>query len=72
MHGLEGTATGYFLVAGAAPNPGGLPIGRAPGVDPRNNHLGYALTWYALALVLLVIYLLHQSRPQPEHGEGTT
>ncbi len=71
--GLEGTATGYFLVAGAAPNPGGLPIGRAPGVDPRKNHLGYALTWYALALVLLVIYLLHQSRPEPDGPaeEGT-
>lgn len=60
---------GYYLVAGAAPNPGGLPIGRAPGVELPNNHLGYAITWYALAFVLLVIYLLHQSRPEPEHGE---
>ncbi len=37
-----------------------------------NNHLGYALTWYALALVLLVIYLLHQSRPESEHEEDAT
>ncbi len=64
--GLGGTERGYYLVAGAAPNPGGLPIGRAPGAQQPNNHLGYALTWYALALVLLVIYLLHQSRPEPE------
>ncbi len=68
---LEGVVSGYYLVAGPAPNPGGLPIGRAPGVDLPNNHLGYALTWYALALVLLVIYLLHQSRPEPEQGEDT-
>ncbi len=68
--GLEGIVRGYYRVAGAAPNPGGLPIGRAPGVELPNNHLGYALTWYALALVLLIIYLLHQSRPQPEHGDG--
>ncbi len=65
-------ASGYYLVADAAPNPGGLPIGRAPGVNLANNHLGYALTWYALAFALLVIYLLHQSPPESEHGEGAT
>lgn len=67
--GLGRTVRGYYLVAGAALNPGGLPIGRAPGVNLRNHHLGYALTWYALALVLLVIYLLHQSRPEPQIEE---
>jgi surfeit locus 1 family protein len=72
LGGLEGVASGYYLVAGPAPNPGGLPIGRAPGVELANDHLGYAITWYALALVLLVIYLLHQSRPEPAEGEETT
>ncbi len=67
--GLDNVASGYYLVAGPAPNPGGLPIGRAPGVELANDHLGYAITWYALALVLLVIYLLHQSRPESEQGE---
>ena len=70
--GLKRMVSGYYLVADAAPNPGGLPIGRAPGIELANNHLGYALIWYALALVLLVIYMLHQSRPEPEHGEETT
>ncbi len=70
LGGLGGIASGYYLVAGPAPNPGGLPIGRAAGVELPNDHLGYAITWYALALVLLVIYLLHQSQPEPEHGEG--
>ncbi len=69
--GLGGVESGYYLVADAAPNPGGLPIGRAPGVELPNNHLGYAITWYALALVLLVIYLLHQSQPEDENGEDT-
>lgn len=69
--GLGGTESGYYLVAGDAPNPGGLPIGRVPDARQRNNHLEYALTWYALAFALLVIYLLHQSRPEPEIGEET-
>ncbi len=69
LGGLDTVASGYYLVAGPAPNPGGLPIGRPPGVEMPNNHLGYALTWYALALVLLVIYLLHQSQPKPGDGE---
>jgi len=70
--GLEGVIGGFYLAADATPNPGGLPIGRAPRIDLPNNHLAYALTWYALAFVLLVIYLLNQSRPEPEHGDGTT
>ncbi len=30
----------------------------------RNEHLQYAIFWYALALALLVIYLLQQSQPE--------
>ena len=45
-----------FLVdAGAAPNPGGLPVGGVTLIDLPNNHFQYALTWYGLALVLLVV-----------------
>ena len=69
--GLEGVVSDYYLVAGAAPNPGGLPIGRAPRIDLPDNHLAYALTWYALAFALLVIYLLNQSRPEPTNEEDT-
>jgi len=46
----------YVLEAGTAANPGGYPIGGRTGVSLVNNHLGYALTWYALALALAVIY----------------
>jgi surfeit locus 1 family protein len=34
------------------------PIADPPAVTLSNDHLGYALTWYGLALGLLVIYLL--------------
>ena len=34
------------------------PIADPPAVTVSNDHLGYALTWYGLALGLLVIYLM--------------
>jgi surfeit locus 1 family protein len=67
--GLSKPVTGLYLVAGPAANPGGLPIGRAAEVGLPNDHLQYAITWYALALALLVVYLLQQSRPGAA-GEG--
>jgi surfeit locus 1 family protein len=36
-------------------------------VDFRNNHLGYAVTWYGLAAALLVIYVLFSSAKPGEH-----
>jgi surfeit locus 1 family protein len=45
----------FFLDADATPNPGGLPVGGVTLIDLPNNHFQYALTWYGLALVLLVI-----------------
>lgn len=37
----------------AAITPEGAPVGDPPGVNLRNNHLGYAITWYGLAAALL-------------------
>jgi surfeit locus 1 family protein len=51
-----------FLEAGAAPNPGGLPIGGQTRVDLPNDHLQYAITWYALAAALAVIYIIYHLR----------
>jgi surfeit locus 1 family protein len=42
----------YFIDADATPNPGGLPIGGLTVIAFRNTHLVYALTWFALALML--------------------
>lgn len=44
------------------PNPGGWPVGGQTIIDIPNNHLDYALTWYGLALVLLVIYVVYHWR----------
>ena len=46
-------AAPYFIDADAAPNPGGLPVGGLTVVAFRNSHLIYAVTWYALALMVL-------------------
>ncbi len=51
-----------FVEAGTAPNPGALPIGGQTRVELPNNHLGYAVTWYALAAALAVIYTIYHRR----------
>jgi surfeit locus 1 family protein len=54
----------YFIEAGAEKNPGGYPIGGQSRIDLPNNHLSYAITWYCLALALMVIYLIyHRVKP---------
>lgn len=50
--GLAGPVAPYFIDADAAVNPGGYPIGGLTVVAFPNNHLVYALTWYALAVML--------------------
>ena len=44
-----GPVAPFFVDADATPNPGGSPIGGLTVVAFRNNHLVYALTWFALA-----------------------
>lgn len=45
----------FFIDAGSAPNPGGLPVGGVTMVDLPNNHLQYAVTWYGLAAALVAV-----------------
>ncbi|HVI51311.1 MAG TPA: SURF1 family protein [Candidatus Sulfotelmatobacter sp.] len=52
----------YVLEADAAPNVGGYPVGGQSRVSLPNDHLGYALTWYGLALALLIVHALSMSR----------
>lgn len=52
-----------LIEADATPNPGGWPLGGQTRVDFPNDHLQYAVTWFALALALLGIYFMyHHSR----------
>ncbi|MBA4791354.1 MAG: SURF1 family protein [Rhizobiales bacterium] len=44
-----GPVAPYFIDADATPNAGGLPIGGLTVISFPNNHLGYALTWFAMA-----------------------
>lgn len=53
---------GYYVVADDADLPGGFPKGGQWRLDIRNDHLEYALTWYSLAVALLVIYILYHRR----------
>lgn len=48
-------AAPYFVDADATANPGGLPVGGLTVVQFRNSHLVYALTWFTLAIMSLVL-----------------
>ncbi len=62
--GLVGPVAPYFIDADATPNPGGLPVGGLTVVTFRDNHLSYALTWFAMAAVLagLAVYTRRRGR----------
>jgi surfeit locus 1 family protein len=44
-----GAVAPFFVDADATPNPGGFPVGGLTVVRFNDNHLVYALTWFALA-----------------------
>ena len=52
-------AEGYYLVASPMKVPGSLPVAGQWRLKVRNDHLQYALTWFSLAIALLVIYVLY-------------
>ena len=72
-HGL-GEVAPYFIDVDATPNPGGLPIGGLTVVSFPNNHFGYALTWFGLAIMVLggfgyLVYDELRLRRRP-HGDA--
>ncbi|SFG45667.1 SURF1 family protein [Methylobacterium gossipiicola] len=56
-------AAPYFIDADATPNPGGLPLGGLTVVAFPDNHLVYALTWFALAAMVVgaAVYALRDA-----------
>lgn len=58
----------FYVDADATPNPGGLPVGGQTRLELPNNHLQYAITWYALAVALVVIYIIFIRRRLAEGG----
>jgi surfeit locus 1 family protein len=55
-------AASFYIDADQTPNPGGWPKGGVTRLELPNNHLQYAITWYALAVALIVIYVLYHRR----------
>ncbi len=53
-----------YIEAGPQQNPGGLPIGGQTDATLPDNHLVYALTWYALAIALVVVYVLRSMKEE--------
>ena len=49
----------FILEAERSDIPGGWPLGGQTRLDLLNNHLQYALTWFLLALCLVVIYVIY-------------
>ncbi len=70
--GLDGVAP-FSIDADAAENPGGWPKGGATVLKIPNNHLSYALTWFALAATLAAVSLVFMARGgknAPAHDSG--
>jgi surfeit locus 1 family protein len=55
-------AAPFYIDADKTPNPGGWPKGGVTRLELPNDHLQYAITWYALAVSLIVIYVLYHRR----------
>lgn len=60
----------YFVDADARPNPGGLPVGGLTRIHFRNAHLQYAITWFAMALLVIVgAFVIVRQEGKPD-GDG--
>ena len=57
----------FSVDADATPVPGGWPKAGVTVVSIRNDHLSYALTWYGLALTLVIFvgFMVWRSRKRP-------
>jgi len=72
--GLTGQVANYHLdIVRETPKPQALPYAANTKIEVRNEHLQYAITWFSLALTLLVIYVLwHRSMDRKERPEDGT
>lgn len=52
----------FYIDADATANPGGWPRGAVTRLALPNDHLQYAITWFSLAIALIVIYFLYHRR----------
>jgi surfeit locus 1 family protein len=59
----------FYIDADNTPNPGGWPKGGITRLDLPNDHLQYAVTWFSLAVALIVIYVLYHRRNASSENE---
>lgn len=52
----------YYVLSGATDTPGTYPVARQWRIDIRNDHAQYAVTWYLMAIALIVIYILYHRK----------
>jgi surfeit locus 1 family protein len=57
-----GHVASFYIDADATPNPGGWPKGGVTRLALPNNHLQYVITWFSLAVAMIVIYVLFHRR----------
>jgi surfeit locus 1 family protein len=57
-----GRVAPFYMDADGTPNPGGWPKGGVTRLTLPNDHLQYAITWFSLAVALIVIYVLFHRR----------
>lgn len=55
----------YIYATGESPPVPDYPIPNVWKIDLPNNHLSYAITWFSLAVALVVIYFLYHARAAP-------
>jgi surfeit locus 1 family protein len=67
---LARPVTTIYLQALPGQHDGRYPIAVAGPVDLRDDHLQYAITWFALAAALLVIYLVYHLKPRGRPDAG--
>lgn len=66
--GIEPVAP-FVIEADATPNPGGLPVGGQTRLNIPNDHLQYAITWYALAVALVIMFIVAHRRPRRKDAD---
>lgn len=52
------SAVTFYLEADLTPNPGGMPIGAQTQIELPDPHVEYSITWFALAIGLIVIWFV--------------
>ena len=58
----------FYVEADATPNPGGWPRGGQFNIALPNDHLQYAITWFALAALMPILYLFLMRHLRRESG----